>query len=148
MTAKKHTELLLYSFVTWLTFYTIGLPEYYQQWYLWAKVSVVVAVTVIYFPITKYTLETYWDDGKYITNSCWLSLYLTIPLFVYDYLLLGWYQGLGISFVIPYWYLTFFYFSFWIQFPATAFWMSRQESGLTTEEAERDDLRQSAVADD
>lgn len=47
----------------------------------------------------------------------WLAFYLTIPLFVYDYLLLAVYKDLGIGFVIPYWYLTFFYFSFWVQFP-------------------------------
>ncbi|MEL7338278.1 MAG: hypothetical protein AAFN70_18955, partial [Planctomycetota bacterium] len=87
--------------------------------------AIVIAVTVIYFPITRYTLETFWDNGKHTTNACWLAFYLTVPLFVYDYLLLGWYKELGIWFVIPYWYLLFFYFSFWVQFPATALWMHR-----------------------
>ncbi len=126
MTFKKHRELLVYSFVTWLTFYLIGLPEYYQQWYLWAKVAILFLVTGMYFPITRLTLENYWQDGKHIVNSCWLAFYLTVPLFVYDYLLLAWYKGLGIWFVIPYWYLTFFYFSFWIQFPFVGWQLSRQ----------------------
>ena len=113
--------------MTWFAFYLIGLPEYYQQWYLWAKVAILILVTLMYFPITRYTLDSYWDDRKHIVNSCWLALYLTLPLFVYDYLLLAWYKGLGIWFVVPYWYLTFFYFSFWLQFPATAYWMLRRE---------------------
>ena len=126
MTAKKHIELLLYSFFTWLGFYIIGLPEYYQQWYMWAKILVVIAVTLAYFPITHYTLRTYWLDGRHLINSCWLAFYLTLPLFVYDYLLLALYKQLGIEFVFPYWYLSFFYFSFWIQFPAIGFWMDRR----------------------
>ena len=125
MSTKKHAELLVYSFVTWLTFYLIGLPDYYQQWYLWAKICVVILVTVLYFPITRYTLVRYWNDGRHLVNSCWLALYLTVPLFIYDYILLAWYKGLGIGFVVPYWYLSFFYFSFWFQFPFVGWRMER-----------------------
>lgn len=125
MDIKKHLKLLAYSFITWLSFYIIGLPDYYQQWYFWAKIVICVFVTIIYFPITQYTLKNYWTDDKYLVNSCWLALYLTVPLFVYDYLLLAVYKGLGIGFVIPYWYLTFFYVSFWIQFPFVGWWMQR-----------------------
>ena len=49
MNARKHVELLAYSLVTWLTFYILGLPEYYQQWYLWAKIVIVLLVTAMYF---------------------------------------------------------------------------------------------------
>ncbi|MEO0489677.1 MAG: hypothetical protein AAFZ49_08980 [Cyanobacteria bacterium J06659_2] len=125
MDTKKHFQLLAYSFITWLSFYIIGLPNYYQQWYFWAKIMICVFVTLIYFPITQYTLKKYWTNGKHLVNSCWLALYLTLPLFVYDYLLLAVYKGLGIRFVIPYWYLTLFYFSFWIQFPLVGWWMQR-----------------------
>ncbi|MEZ8081008.1 hypothetical protein [Enterovibrio norvegicus] len=49
-------------------------------------------------------------------------------LFIYDYLLLAVYKGLGIEFVIPYWYLTFFYFSFWVQFPYIGWRMEKEEN--------------------
>ncbi|GAA5315149.1 MAG: hypothetical protein AseanaTS_03530 [Candidatus Pelagadaptatus aseana] len=126
MTVKKHLQLLAYSFITWLTFYLIGLPEYYQQWPLWAKLVVVPVVTALYFPVARFSLNHYWDDGNHRVNARWLALYLTVPLFVYDYLLLAVYKGIGIYFVIPYWYLTFFYFSFWIQFPYVARQMERE----------------------
>jgi hypothetical protein len=129
MTIKRHAQLLVYSFVTWLTFYLIGLPEYYQQWYDWAKLLILILVTALYFPITRYTLTQYWDDDRHIVNSCWLALYLTLPLFIYDYLLLAVYKDLGIQFVFPYWYLTFFYFSFWIQFPYIGWRMERERIG-------------------
>ncbi|MEH6556987.1 MAG: hypothetical protein V7459_02460 [Oceanicoccus sp.] len=116
MTIKKHLQLLIYSFITWLGFYLIGLPDYYQQWPLWAKLALLPLVTAMYFPVTRYTLRQYWRDGRHFINSCWLAFYLTLPFFIYDYLLLAVYKDLGIQFVVPYWYLTFFYFSFWAQF--------------------------------
>lgn len=125
MTLKKHIQLTLYSFFTWLTFYIIGLPDYYQSWPFWAKIVICVMVTVLYTPITNYTLRVFWGDNKHLKNSLWLAFYLTFPLFVYDYLLLGLYKGLGIAFVFPYWYLSFFYFSFWIQFPFSGWWLNR-----------------------
>ncbi len=125
MSATQHFKLTIYSFVTWLSFYLIGLPEYYQQWPLWAKLVILPGVTALYFPVTRYTLRRFWDDGEHEKNALWLALYLTLPLFIYDYLLLAVYKGLGIGFVVPYWYLTFFYFSFWIQFPYIARQMRR-----------------------
>lgn len=128
MTPAKHAKFVLYSFVTWLTFYLIGLPDYYQSWPLWSKITICVLVTIAYFPWTIYSLKHFWDDQRHFVNSLWLALYLTLPLFIYDYLLLAWYKGLGIGFVVPYWYLTFFYFSFWIQFPITAKWLESKEA--------------------
>lgn len=128
MNALLHIKLLGYSFVTWLSFYLIGLPEYYQQWPLWAKVLIVVVVNVLYFPVTRYSLQKFWTDGRHFKNSLWLAFYLTLPLFVYDYLLLAVYKELGIGFVVPYWYLTFFYFSFWVQFPYIGWRMEHASS--------------------
>ena len=129
MSAAKHLQLLVYSFVTWLTFFLVGLPEYYQHWPLWGKFAAVVLVTVIYFPLTRFTLQRYWSDGKHFRNSLWLAAYLTVPLFIYDYLLLGlFWKQLGLGFVFPYWYLSFFYFSFWVQFPWIGYRMQQQKA--------------------
>lgn len=136
MMAIKHVQLLGYSFLTWLTFYLIGLPDYYQSWYLWAKVVICILVTLVYIPTTSWTLQQYWTDGKHLNNSLWLALYLTLPLFTYDYLLLAVYKGLGIAFVIPYWYLTFFYFSFWLQFPLIGWWLEKKERNVAIASAE------------
>ena len=126
MSASMHCRLIAYSFVTWLSFYLIGLPDYYQSWPFWGKVVLCVLVTLLYFPVTAYSLRTFWDDGAYTKNALWLAFYLTLPLFVYDYLLLAVYKELGIMFVVPYWYLTLFYFSFWVQFPLVALWLNRE----------------------
>ncbi|MEP5566343.1 MAG: hypothetical protein ABJN62_00790 [Halioglobus sp.] len=131
MSLQKHLQMLLYSFLTWLSFYLLGLPDYYQQWPTWSKLILVPLVTALYFPVTRYTLTRLWSDQRHLTNSRWLALYLTLPLFIYDYLLLAVYKDLGIYFVIPYWYLTFFYFSFWIQFPYIGRKMEAEGVGST-----------------
>ncbi len=35
MTASKHAKFVIYSFLTWLIFYLIGWPDYYQSWPFW-----------------------------------------------------------------------------------------------------------------
>ena len=130
MTLVKHAALFVYSFVTWLTFYLIGLPDYYQQWPLWSKIVLVAFVSWMYFPVTRASLRQFWDDGEHARNARWLGFYLTVPFFGYDYLLLAVWKGLGIGFVVPYWYLTFFYFSFWIQFPWVARRMEQEEAAV------------------
>lgn len=130
MPIRKHLALTAYSFATWLTFYLIGLPDYYQQYPDWVHVVLVIAVTALYVPLGRKTLTWFWDDGRHRRNAWWLALYLTLPLFIYDYLLLAVYKGLGIGFVVPYWYLTLFYFSFWVQIP----WVARR---MEAEQASR-----------
>ncbi len=127
MTIKKHFKLLAYSFISWLTFYIIGLPDYYQHWYFWLKVASLPGLTLLFFPVTRYMLNAFWRDGRHLINSCWLALYFTLPLFIYDYILLAWYKDLGIQFVFPYFYLSFFYFSFWVQFPYIGRKMERED---------------------
>ena len=120
MPVRKHAFLFVYSFVTWFTFYLIGLPDYYQSWPLWTKVALVAFVNWMYFPVTRTSLLRFFDDGRHARNARWLAFYLTVPFFAYDYVVLAIWKGLGIGFVVPYWYLTFFYFSFWVQFPWVA----------------------------
>ncbi|MEM7204206.1 MAG: hypothetical protein AAF628_28355 [Planctomycetota bacterium] len=106
MSGRHHGRLLAYSFFTWLTFYLIGPPDDYQHWPLAVKLAVVPGVTWLYFPVTRLTLLRLWGDGRHFRNSLWLAAYLTVPLFVYDYLLIAIWWGLGMGFVVPYWYLT------------------------------------------
>ena len=122
---KTHINLLIMSFITWLTFLLIGLPDYYQSWSFNARVIVCVLVTVLYFPLTVFILNKF-GDREYIKNSLWLAFYLTLPLFIYDYAYIVLIKGDDISFVFRYWYLSFFYFSFWIQFPLIG-WLIKQK---------------------
>jgi hypothetical protein len=113
---KTHLALLVMSFMTWAAFVMIGLPDYYQSWSFGAKIAICIAVTVLYFPLTRFILKKI-DKKNYFENSLWLALYLTLPLFIYDYILIVLIGGDDLSFVFRYWYLSLFYFSFWVQFP-------------------------------
>ncbi|UJB69020.1 hypothetical protein HRE53_21760 [Acaryochloris sp. 'Moss Beach'] len=116
---KTHLALLLMSFITWGFFVLLGLPDYYQSWPFSAKVAICIAVTLVYLPLAPFILKRI-DNQDFVKNSLWLALYLTLPLFIYDYVLIVLIGGDNLSFVFRYWYLSFFYFSFWIQFPLTA----------------------------
>ena len=120
LSSKTHFSLLLMSFLTWGFFVLIGLPDYYQSWSFSAKIIIWIAVTTLYIPLTPLILK-FIDRKDYVKNSLWLAFYLTLPLFIYDCIFIVVIGGDNLSFVFRYWYLTFFYFSFWIQFP----WIAR-----------------------
>ena len=120
LSSKNHLALLLMSFLTWGIFVLVGLPDYYQSWTYEAKVIGVIAVTVLYVPLGAFLLKRMFPDKEYFKNSLWLAFYLTVPLFTYDTILIGIIGGEGLKFIPKYWVLTFFYFSFWLQFPLIA----------------------------
>ena len=127
MTLRKHLQLFAYSFLTWFTFFLIGLPDYYQRWPFALKVVTVIAVTAVYFPLTRRTLLKFWNNNLHMKNACWLAFYLTMPFFVYDYLLIGVYWEYGLKFVCPFWYLSIFHLSFWVQFPFIGWRLAKED---------------------
>lgn len=114
---KTHLSLLIMSFLTWGFFVLVGLPDYGQGWSYDFTVVVVIAITIFYIPFGEFLIKRMFPDKAYFKNSIWLAFYLTVPLFTYDALFLGLIGGEGLAFIPKYWYLTFFYFSFWLQFP-------------------------------
>jgi len=114
---KTHASLLLMSFATWGIFVLVGLPDYYQSWSYDATMVIVIAITILYVPFGAFLLKKMFPSQDYFRNSLWLAFYLTVPLFTYDALFIGIIGKEGLHFIPKYWYLTFFYFSFWLQFP-------------------------------
>lgn len=129
LTFKTHLSLLVMSFVTWGIFVLIGLPDYYQSWSFSAKVAICIAVTILYIPLTPFILNLM-HNKEHLKNSLWLALYLTLPLFIYDCVFIILIGGDDLSFVFRYWYLSLFYFSFWIQFPLIARFMMRDSEEI------------------
>ncbi len=122
---KNHLSLLLMSFVTWAIFLLIGLPDYYQHWPYDLQVLGVIAVTILYVPLGNFLIKKMFPTQEYFKNSLWLAFYLTVPLFSYDAIYIGLIGGEGLSFIPKYWVLSFFYFSFWIQFPLIGLLMDK-----------------------
>jgi hypothetical protein len=121
---KAHLYLLLMSFFTWLAFLLIGLPDYYQSWPFGAKVGICLLVTALYYPLGAFILGKF-SNPQHLLNACFLALYLTLPLFIYDYIYLVLIGADDLTFVFRYWYLSLFYVSFWIQFPLIGWTMNR-----------------------
>ena len=121
---KTHITLLIISFITWLIFVLIGLPDYYQSWSFQAQIAICIFVTILYFPLTRFILEKF-ETKEYFKNSLWLAFYLTLPLFTYDFIYIVLIKKDNMSFVFRYWYLSFFYFSFWIQMPFVGWLMQK-----------------------
>ena len=114
---KTHVYLVVMSFITWGFFVLVGLPDYGQSWSYNLTAIVVIAITVFYIPFGEFLLKRMFQSNEYFKNSLWLAFYLTVPLFTYDTIFIGLIGGEGLAFLPKYWYLTFFYFSFWVQFP-------------------------------
>lgn len=74
---KTHLALLIMSFVTWAIFVIIGLPDYYPSWSFGAKTTICVAVTMLYFPLTRLILEKI-ENKNFFENSLWLAPNVTI----------------------------------------------------------------------
>lgn len=123
MLYKTHLALLAMSLVTWAGFLLLGWPDYYQSWPFPAQVILCILVTLLYVWLAPVILRLI-DSKDFLTNSLWLALYLTLPLFAYDYIYIVVMGGDDMTYVFRYWYLSFFYFSFWIQFPISASFMT------------------------
>ncbi len=128
---KNHLLLLAMSFLTWGFFVLVGFPDYGQSWSYDLTMTVVIAITILYVPLGKWLLTRMFPDDDYFRNSLWLAFYLTVPLFLYDTIFIGVLGGEGLSFMAKYWYLTFFYCSFWVQFPLIGLLKERNMSGNT-----------------
>lgn len=125
LSIKNHLSLLLMSFLTWGFFVIAGLPDYYISWAYGSKVIIVILVTVLYVPLTPFLLKKMFPNQEYFKNSLWLAFYLTVPLFSYDCIFIGVIGEEGFEFMPKYWFLTFFYFSFWVQFPLISLLMEK-----------------------
>ena len=125
LSLKNHLVLLLMSFITWGFFVIVGLPDYGQGWSYDFTIIVVIAITVLYLPLGNFLIKKMFPGQEYFKSSLWLAFYLTVPLFTYDAIFLGIIEGEGFKFIPKYWYLTFFYFSFWVQFPLIGLLMEK-----------------------
>jgi len=126
LSIQQHIQLFIMSFLTWSFFVLVGLPDYYQSWSFNNKFIICTLVTILYVPFGSYLLKKLFDNQEYFKNSLWLASYLTVPLFIFDvFYIIGYLGEKDLSFVAKYWYLTFFYFSFWVQFPLVGLLMEQ-----------------------
>lgn len=121
MKIRGHIKILVIVTFVWALFWLLGLPDYYQQytdlWMLVFDISILIPITVFVIWLLNRTPKKY-----RASMSLWLAFYITVPLFIYDYLYCGLYLGHGLSFLTKYWYISIYYIIPWILCPvATAY---------------------------
>lgn len=127
MKLRKHFCILGIVTLAWTLFWLIGLPGYYQQY---SFLFMLLFDILLLIPLS---LLIYWilkNTPRYhrMHFSLWLAFYISIPLFLYDYLYCAHFLGHGWSFLSEFWYLSVYYVIPWIISPSISYWLNRHES--------------------
>jgi ABC-type uncharacterized transport system permease subunit len=124
MSLRNHIRLGIIVTAVWVLFWLLGWPDYYQQYSTRSMVIFVVVLLALFWILVIRILRSIQSERIY--KSIILSIYFTVPFFVYDYVYCGFYSGNGIGFLHKYWYLTIYYIIPWILVPLTAVWIERK----------------------
>ena len=117
---NQHWNLFCIGTTWWTLYFILGLPsDYFQITPLWMVVLVgelLPAAALIYFLWRRCTRapERAWPQ------ALWIAFYVTVPLFIYDYLYLAVHQQRGLAFLQTHWYLSAFYVIPWLLAPLIA----------------------------
>ena len=130
MRPNQHWHLFCLATTWWTMYFILGLPSnYFQTTSLWLIIvfgELVPALALGYFGWRRCTRapQNAWR------NAMWIAFYMTVPLFVYDYLYLAVHQQRGWMFLQTHWYLTAFYIIPWLMLSAIA-WKATSAPGST-----------------
>jgi len=127
MKPRKHLRLLILVSIAWALFWLVGLPDYYKQY----SVTFMVLFDLVILPpiwFIVFRSSKYSKPGNAINVSFWWAFYISVPLFVYDFLYCGYYLGHGLQFLVSYWYLTVYYVLPWILFLPTGWLVERSRA--------------------
>lgn len=125
MRLDRHLKILGIVTGVWAIFWLMGLPAYYRQY---SVISMVVfdAVILVLLGLVSYWVLKGSPVRKRLRLSLWLAFYITVPLFIYDYLYCAVYLGYGLSFLYRCWYLSVYYLIPWLLCPGMALWLTRR----------------------
>lgn len=121
MKLRSHIKLGITVTAVWVLFLLLGWPDYYQQYSTRGMVIFVAILALLFWGLVVRILRSI-ESGR-VYKSIILSIYFTVPFFVYDYIYCGIHLGNGIGFLYKYWYLTIYYIIPWIVVPLTAVWI-------------------------
>ena len=125
MRVRDHLRLLFFVSIAWLLFWIGGLPDYYQQYSTTFMILFDLAILPPIWLIVYRSIKRAKSNRRLII-SLWWAFYISIPLFVYDFIYVGIYLGHGMTFLWSYWYITIYYLLPWFLFPLTG-WLSEKK---------------------
>ena len=56
-------------------------------------------------------------NGNYVKTSLWFAFYASVPLCIYDFIVVGVIGGEGFHFIVTHWYISLAYLYVWIILP-------------------------------
>jgi hypothetical protein len=124
MNLRSHIKISFIVTAVWGLFWLLGWPDYYQQYSTRLMAIFVIALIPLFWILIFRMLRSI--ERKRIYKSIILTIYFTVPFFIYDYIYCGMYLGDGMKFLTKYWYLTIFYIIPWIMVPLTAAWIENR----------------------
>lgn len=117
MNIRNHAILLLVGILAWSFFYLIGLPsDYFTEWSLADQILISLITFFAVVPVVGF-LVLLFLGGDYVKIALWAAFYVSVPLFVLDYVVVGVFKGEGFHFVISHWYISIAYLYVWIELP-------------------------------
>lgn len=133
MRLRSHLRIGLATSLAWLLFWLAGLPGYYRQYSTGAMIVFDLAVLppLVWF---AFSFARKPRRSRPLAMSLWLAFYVTVPLFLFDWIYCGWYLGHGLEFLALYWYLTAYYVIPWMVFPLAGWWVERQRARAAARE--------------
>lgn len=115
MKAREHLYLFYLATTCWTLFFLGSLwSDYYQTWPAWVTLLAIVALPALALGAPSVSLIRWMTPAYPYRGACWIAVYFTVLLFVYDLLYLGLYKQLGFSFIVSHWYLSVFYIIPWL----------------------------------
>lgn len=127
MSRRAHLQLLGSGVATWLGFFLLGLPDYYQQYPTWL-IAVGTAALVPPTVWLGWKIISRQRDERRLSMSFALSFYFTVPFALLDTLYCGVWLRHGHQYLVQYWYLTVFYVIPWVVYVPMGLWKPRVTS--------------------
>lgn len=127
MGLARHLRLFVLATSTWMAFWILGSPSYYQQYSTWTMAGFSVTLLAVLALLLPRVFRRIRVDRR-MTAACWMASYFSVPLAAYDALYCGVHLGHGWAFLWRYWYLTVYYFVPWLLLPAAAALAGARES--------------------
>jgi hypothetical protein len=132
---KDHFTIFFITTSFWTYYFLGGLwSDYYQTWPFYKTLIIVDIIPIFFlFIIGKLYLKPFTRNligNQIIIASLVVAFHTSIPLLVYDFIYFVLFLNKGESYLLDYWYLTFFSIIPWIIFPIMGYLIKRKVKGL------------------
>ena len=131
MNLKQHLTMIIICFAAWFIFLLLGIPSnYYLDYSASIKVLIIICTFLFFIPAVAILLFRTFKNTNLLTASLYFSVYVTLGIFILDYLYCGIYLGYGLGFVKSHWTQSVFYILPWFEVPIIGYIMEKRRLNI------------------